>query len=112
MTPMQTKFYSEAIILLMSFIPLSLGVLENKENFTRKNIGIIACVAFFSYLWGLMNFYAYGMIAGNVVNILSIGTIILSSVFAFVFLKDKMKKKDAMIIGVSVMMLLGFMFSL
>lgn len=41
MTPMQTKFYSEAIILLASLVPLSLGTIDHKENITKKNMGII-----------------------------------------------------------------------
>lgn len=111
--PLQMIAYTEIFIFIFSFIAYIWEVLVTKKNvindliLTKKQSISYFLLAFFTFFWALLYFYGYQFSAGNIVNFVNLSSVIFTALIAWIFLKEKLNKKQmtTMIFAIAILVL-------
>ncbi len=76
----------------------------------KKHLWIYALWTFSLVLWSFLLYYAYLDTPANIVNVIRLFTIISTSILAWIFIKDKMSKRNIILMIIAFVILMWFIF--
>lgn len=109
-TPLQNIFYTEGTI----FVVALLNYLRTEKDLRpllklpKRAIVPYAMRGVGVFLMGLFTYYAYAYAPGNVVNVIKLGSIILTAIFGRYFLNESLSKKEITLMGIAIAILAMF----
>lgn len=114
LTPLQNISYWEISTLIFAFVVFVSNTKLNWKWFwdsifcSFNNLKIYWAYAFFIFTWVYMSFIWYKYISWNIVNFVSLSTVVLTSIFAWFILKERISRLEIVLILLSFLILIGF----
>jgi len=112
--PMQSVFFTEWTIFLISifaFLRVYKAKISALKKIKLKHLPIFGLSTIMLVGGNFMLYYAYLDTPANIVNVIRLFSIITTAVFARIVLKDKMNKRNIILMGIAFAVLLLFVFA-
>lgn len=107
---LQWMFYSQSSLWLFAIISYVIQLIRKKTDINIKTDQILSYswVSIFMFLWTIFIFQWYARISWNLVNIIALSQIPILSVMSYMFLKDRLTRKQVIIISLMLINLILF----